>query len=355
MDLNGRAVALYGRFTAGVRDRLQQAIERAGGHVARDLTRGSTLLVVGGQASALIDSGSLPQRLATARARDVPVLGERAFQAAMAGEAAEPATLPLQTALGQTGLTREDAEILAAFDLIVLQGQACRFADAGVLRTAGELMSQGRSLGDVVLILARARDRSPEGRHRIVLTASGQAALKWEDGLTSLEGQGMLPLDEDHAGIEDLFEAATLLETSGQAEQAARLYDMCARADRSDPIAPYNLGNIRLAQGAFDQAILAYQQALARDRGFVEARYNLAQALEAAGRNDAAAIELERLLESDPAHSDAVFNLAQLRMKAGDMSAAKALYERYLALDPPEDWAATARKAILYCAARGSA
>ena len=59
-----------------------------------------------------------------------------------------------------------------------------------------------------------------------------------------------------------------------------------------DPIAPYNLGNIRLAQGAHDQAILAYQQALARDAGFVEARYNLAQALEAAGKPDAAAGEL---------------------------------------------------------------
>ena len=33
------------------------------------------------------------------------------------------------------------------------------------------------------------------------------------------------------------------------------------------------------------------------------------------------------------------------------MAEAKALYERYLALGPPDDWAATARKAIAYCAA----
>jgi hypothetical protein len=39
-----------------------------------------------------------------------------------------------------------------------------------------------------------------------------------------------------------------------------------------------------------------------------------------------------------------------LRMKAGEMATAKALYERYLALGPPEEWAATARRAILYCA-----
>jgi hypothetical protein len=42
-------------------------------------------------------------------------------------------------------------------------------------------------------------------------------------------------------------------------------------------------------------------------------------------------------------------------MKAGDMETARSLYERYLALDPPDDWAATARKAILYCLARPSA
>ena len=44
-------------------------------------------------------------------------------------------------------------------------------------------------------------------------------------------------------------------------------------------------------------------------------------------------------------------NLAQLRMQAGDLGAARALYERYLALGPPDEWAATARKAIVYCMA----
>ena len=126
----------------------------------------------------------------------------------------------------------------------------------------------------------------------------------------------------------------------------------CARrADRSDAIAPYNYANIRLAQGAHDEAALAYQRALARDPRFIEARYNLAQALEAAGKIDAAEAELDRVLAADPSYADAVFNLAQLRMKAGEMAEAKALYERYLALDPPDDWAATARKAIAYCAA----
>jgi len=203
-----------------------------------------------------------------------------------------------------------------------------------------------------VRILLRARELSPRGRHKIVLTSAGEAALQWQDGLTTLEGQGYLPLEADHTSLDDLFEDAALAEARGDLDEAARLYDMCGRADRGDAIAPFNYGNIRLAQGEHGQAALAYERALARDPRFTEARYNLAQAHEAAGKIDAALIELNRVLDADPTHSDAVFNLAQLRLRAGELGAAKALYERYLGLDPPDEWAATARKAILYCAAQ---
>jgi tetratricopeptide (TPR) repeat protein len=352
MELGDRAVALYGRFLPGQRDRLQREIARAGGTVARDLTRRSDILVVGELAAALVDNGAVSKRLAEAGSRGVPVMGERAFAAAMAGKAPEPAKLPLPTVLSDLALTRQDIEVLAAFDLVRLEGDCCRFADAGVIRTAAELVCAGRALGETVRLLTRARDLAPRGRHKIVPTAAGGAALQWTDGLTSLEGQGLLPLDEANATLDDLFEAAALAEADGDLDEAARLYDLCARADRGDAIAPYNLGNIRLAQGGHDQAALAYQRALARDARFVEARYNLAQALEAAGKLDAAAVELDRVLEAEPGHSDAVFNLAQLKMKRGELAAARSLYERYLALDPPAGWAQTARKALRYCEAQ---
>jgi tetratricopeptide (TPR) repeat protein len=355
MDLEDRTVALYGRFQPGVRERLQREVARRGGSAARDVTRRSNLLVVGALATALIDSEALPSRLAAARSLGIPVYGERSFAADLANEPAPDPTLPLATALAQTPLSADDAAIFAAFDLIALQDGRTRFGDAGVIRTAAELIGHGRSRADAVRILMRARDIAPLGRHKIVLTAQGEAALQWDDGLTTLEGQGYLPLDEAHATLDDLFEAAAIAEAEGEFDEAARLYDMCARADRSDAIAPYNYGNIRLAQGEFRQAALAYQRALTRDARFVEARYNLAQALEGDGKDEAAAAELEQALKADPAYADAVFNLAQLRMKAGGMSEALALYERYLTLAPPPEWAATARKAILYCMARLSA
>jgi tetratricopeptide (TPR) repeat protein len=204
---------------------------------------------------------------------------------------------------------------------------------------------------DVVRVLFQARDLASLGQHKIVLTRSDEAALQWEDGLTSLKGHGRLPLDEVHAGFDDLFDLARTAEADGQVDDAVRFYDMCCRADRRDEIAPYNLGNIHLAQGSYDEAILAYQQALTRNPGFIEARYNLALALEAVGKVEAAQGELSAVLGIDGTYADAVFNLAQLRMKAGDVGAARTLYERYLTLDPPDDWTATTRKAITYCAA----
>jgi len=351
MDLKNRSVALYGRFSAGARERLKREITQRGGVVVRDLTRRSDVFVVGALATALIDPGSLADRIRLANQRRVPVMGERGFAASLVGEPSEPTTLPLATALAPTKLRREDADILAAFDLVAVDGENCRFADAGVIRTAGELFEKHRSLADIVRILARARDLAPTGRHKIVLTASGEAALRWESGLTTLGGQGVLPLGE-HESVEDLFEKAELAEANDDREEAARLYDMCAYADRSDPIAPFNLGNIRLAEKRYDEAAIAYQRALARDPDFVEARYNLALALEASGKQWQAAEELARVLGLEPRHQDAVFNLAQILMKTGNIAEAKAFYERYLDLDPPPDWAATARRAITYCSAQ---
>ena len=352
MDLDHRSVALYGRFTVGVRERLQREIVERGGSVARDLTGRSDFLVVGALATALIDFGSLGKRLGTAAQRKVPVYGERGFASALAGEPVEQATLRLSTVLAPTRLSMEDARVLAAFDLIVVDGENCRFGDAAVVRSAADLVDQRRSLSDVVRILSRARDKAPEGRHKLVVTPSGEAALQWDNGLTTLEGQGYLPFETQYSDVDSLFEQAEVADARGDHESAASLYERCTSADRSDSIAPFNLGNIRLAQARFGEAANAYRRALDRDPNFVEARYNLALALEALGKLGEASSELNSVIESEPHHSDAVFNLAQIFMRMDEIAKAKALYERYLTLDPPPDWAATARRAITYCAAQ---
>lgn len=352
MEIRRRTIALYGRFSAGAREHIAAEIARRGGFVARDLTRRSDAFVVGARATTLIDSGFLGARLQLAETRKVPVFGERRFSGVLFGNADTAPTFPLARALAQTGLSEDDAALMAAFDIVRVEDDQCAFGDPATFKTAAELLAGGRSIADIVRVLARARDLAPEGRHKIVTGPGGEAALQWETGLTTLEGQGLLALPEDTPGLDDLFEAAALAEADGELDEAARLYDQSARADRRDAIAPYNRANIRLQQNRYDEAALDYQRALERDPEFAEARYNLALALEALGKADVAAAELERLLKADDCHADALFNLAQLTMKRGALAEAKVLYERYLHCDPPSDWAAKARKAIRYCDAR---
>lgn len=355
MELSRRTVALYGRFSAGARERIAAEIQRRGGSVARDLTRRSDVFVVGSLATTLIESGFLTARLQASHARNIPVFGEQHFAGHLAG-ADEPApTYPLARAVGQSALSADDVDLLAAFDVVRVEGDQCGFGDVATFRAASELAAGGRPIADIVRALVRARDLAPEGRHKIVLGPDGKAALQWETGLTTLEGQGLLALQADTPGVDDVFEAAVIAEADGEFDEAARLYDQSARADRKDAIAPYNLANIRLQQGNFDDAALNYRRALERDDDFVEARYNLALAMEALGKPEVAAVELNRVLDTDECHADALFNLAQLNMKRGALGEAKALYERYLHCDPPSDWAAKARKAIRYCSARMSA
>lgn len=351
MDLRGKSAALYGRFSPGGRERIAGAIARAGGAVARDLTRSSHFLVIGARAATLIPGGHLAQRLAAARARALPVFSERLLSDVLGGAAPAPCTLPLASLMTQTGFSPDDVALFAAFDIVRVEDGKCRFGDVQVLKTAAEIVAAGRSLAEAVQILARVRDLAPKGRHKVVLTPKG-AALQWNEGLTTLEGQGLLPLDESVATVEDLFEAAELAEAEGDFDRAARLYEIAARADREDAIALYNLGNVRLAAQRCDEAAMAYQRALARDPSFLEARYNLAQASEAAGKLDEARRALRAVLDAAPDHADALFNLARLDVKRGDLAAAKTGYEAYLRTNPPADWAAKARRAIMYCTAK---
>lgn len=355
MNLKGKTAALYGRFSSGAHEGLAAEISRRGGAVARDLTRRSDILVVGALAFPLIDAGRLGPRIAAAAARGAPVLAERRFTEFLQG-AGDPieATLPVAS-ISNARLPADALAALAAFDIIRISGDCCRFADAAALKSAAEMLAGGQTLGDVVRTLTELRDHAPAGRRKLVVDRQGRAALQWESGVTRLDGQGFLPLDDNGPSIDDVFEAAAFAEAEGDLDDAARLYELAARLDRKDAAASYNLGVVRLAAGRAGDAALAFRQAIARDPKFVEARYNLAAASEQLGKLDLAREQLAEALTIEPGYADARFNLAQLELTRGALADAKEHYERYLAGNPPAEWAEKARRAIHYCAASLSA
>lgn len=354
-DLTDKTVALYGRFLTAPRSAAAAAVEAAGGRIARDLTRGCDLLAVGLGAVGLARSGALALRLEAARARGAPIYGEERLLAAMRGEAGAPGTLPIAAALKDAALDDGAVALLAAFDVIRLDGDACRFEDAAALRQAAALVADGMDVVDAALSLREAR-AAPAGRRQLVARGEHAAALAWEDDqrLTELDGQRVLPMSYG-ATAEDLFDEAMIAASEGDEEEAARLYEICARADRRDPIAPYNLANIQAEAGDWPAAILNYRLAVARDPGFVEAYYNLAGAYEATGAEDRAVKSLETALGLDPFYADAQFNLAQLKLKRDVLDEAKILFEAYLAGDPPEPWRAKAQRALTVIGARRQA
>jgi tetratricopeptide (TPR) repeat protein len=151
--------------------------------------------------------------------------------------------------------------------------------------------------------------------------------LEWDDGVTTLSGQHVLPL-EDETDLDDLFEQALDAEASGDLITAARFFETCAKADSKDALALFNLGNVRWAMDDLKGATLAFQQAIARDQRLTEAHFNLAGVREQAEDAAAARDHLKTALVLDPRYPDALFNLAQLELADENLLEAKGLFER---------------------------
>ena len=341
MDNSGARIALYGRFLGPPKSEASRVIAQDGGQVERDLTRRTTLLVVGRGARNLIPSGSLQRKLRAAQQNKIPVIGESRFWSERSGRAEQPPTYPLS----QISSTFPDdlCEVLNAFDLIFLSEGACRFGDVAILRTSMELLDKEHELSSVVRVLLRAQEVAPQGRHRTVASGA-DVRLKWEDAETELDGQGLLPLTENPS-LDDVFENAILVEAEGDLTAAARGFELCARMDKKDPLAPFNLGNVQATLGQAQNALQSYSRAIARDARFSEAYYNRSKIFEAAGDDELSESDLREALHNDSNYLDAMFNLAQLRLRLGDPKEAYSLFEGFLERCEDEEWIKIARRA----------
>ncbi|MEM7058513.1 MAG: tetratricopeptide repeat protein [Pseudomonadota bacterium] len=340
-----RQVALYGRFVQGDRALIVQQIKDAGGRIVNDLTRSTDCLIVGAGATNFIANGHLTERLAAARDRGVQVVPEARIDSILGEPSPEP-TLPV----GNAGYIPEPIlDLLNAFGLIQLAKGMVRFADAQVLKSAIGLLAQSPDPRTLILTLLKHQD-APAGLHKLVTSDEGEPMLIWDDGVTDLKGQGLLDL-ENSPPLDDIFEAAMMAEAEGDLRTADRLYATCTRAERKDPIAPFNRANVLVQLGDLPQAAVAYRQAIARDRSMAEAHYNLAGVLERQEDTTNAQAHLEAALKIEPGYADALFNLGQLHLQAGDAAQATRLFQQFLETSPSPYWERKARSALLLASA----
>ncbi|MEL6234149.1 MAG: tetratricopeptide repeat protein [Pseudomonadota bacterium] len=333
--------ALYGRFVRGARAQIVEQIDQAGGRVVNDLTRSTECLIVGAGAINFIVNGHLAQRLALARARNLHVVPEARIGSVL-GDPLPAPTVPVKS-VGY--LPEPILDLLNAFGLIHLADAKIRFSDAPVLKSAIGLLSETTDLRALIVTLLRHQD-APAGPHRLVTSDVGEPLLMWDDGLTTMDGQGLLDL-ETLPPLADVFDAAMMAEAEGDLTTADRLYATCARADRRDPIAPFNRANVLVRLGDLPQAAICCRQAIDRDGAMAEAQYNLAGILERQDDLPGACRHLEAALAIEPDYADALFNLAQLHLRLGDRPLAKTLFEKFLATSPAPYWAQKARAAIV--------
>lgn len=332
-----RTVALFGRFKLLPRGDIVRLLHQTGAREVKDLTRDTSLLAIGSGAANLIGS-ALPGRLEQAAARGIPVVGEARLLEMLRDQPQATATLDASSI---APIPTDLIALLNAFDIIRMDDGKLRFEDADKLRTAAGLVEDGADDAQIISALLLRRN-APKGRHRLKLDRSGAPVLIWEDGLTTLAGQGLLPL-EDGKDLETLFDDALEAEAEGDYARAAQLYEICATHDARDPIAPFNLGNVYLHQQKYAAGKLAYQRAIARRPGFAEAYFNLAICEEAQHNVSGAIASLKRALQHDPDYGEAMFNLAQIELGQQNYSEAGRLFQTFLGV--VDNTSALAKKA----------
>jgi tetratricopeptide (TPR) repeat protein len=158
-----------------------------------------------------------------------------------------------------------------------------------------------------------------------------------------------MPLEQQARSLDDVVADAEEAEERNDHATAETLYTTALRADSSDPVIAFNLGNVFDAQGRAADAKIAWQIAVARDPAFAEAWYNLAIAAEDEGHEDLAIAEYRRAMQAQPDYADAQFNLGLLLTKLDRFEDALPVWERYLELDPHSTQAAIARRATALC------
>jgi tetratricopeptide (TPR) repeat protein len=87
-------------------------------------------------------------------------------------------------------------------------------------------------------------------------------------------------------------------------KEAREHYEIAMKLDKSNFIAPYNMGMVYETEGKISDAISAYEKSVDRNRGFPPARFRLGRLYERRGRANQAVAQYARALEIDPTMRD---------------------------------------------------
>ncbi len=368
--LEGKQIALSGRFASMPQSELVELIAAFGGRVAALPSRRTAMLVIGQESWALQRDGRPTRKLQRAealRAQGVPVaiVPEDAFL-----DSLEPGTTArrwytgaqLHRLLGvssqrlrgwaRMGLMRpvQIVHRLPYYDFrqVTSAKRLYELTTAGVpvARLRASLQTLRRWLPDCDEPLAQLARLEHPGRLLVRLHA-GQLA----------EPHGQLHFDFDtpaaapllplaRATAETLFEQALDHELQGQMPEAVCAYRAALALAPRDPVLHFNLANVLYAAGQPAAAAEHFGCATRLDPDYVEAWNNLGSVLAELGQREQGAAALRRAVQLVPRYADAHYNLGDLLAEMGCASQARYHWRRYLRLDPTSAWAKKVRQRL---------
>ena len=344
---------VFGRLHGLPRTRLPDLVSAAGGRLVDRARPGVTIVAVAHGTARRALADGLPAKLPPGVPADADVISEISVRRLLG---LEPPQAPERRMFHRTemamsaGVRPELIDCLSLYDVLDPAGGWFGYRDLVAARQVKRLVEQGFTLPDIIQASAALR-RS--GRTlsdtRLAETPWGEIVQELDGTHARLNGQLALSLDEQSETADEVFERGEECERSGDCTGAELWYSKALRMNRSDPVVPFNLGNVLDAAGREQEAVHAYFDALRRDPGFAEAWVNLGTVRERQDRSDDARECYSKALSVRPDCPEALFNLGRMLTRAQDYAAALPLWRRYLKLSLSEADLAKARRYVQLC------
>ena len=339
MTLSGQKVYVYGRLRGFTRRRIVELAAAKGINLARRPAAAETVVLAHSTAARSVsDAGEL--RLGRDETAGVRLLSERVFLVELGLAAAPGATEASHSQADVatlSGLSPQQLKTLSLYDVLGPNAGGFAYRDLVAARAAGRLFASGASFPKIIAA-ALALDRRGMSLSHVRLAEApwGELLRVYEGALADIDGQLLLPLDSAEVDAVEAFARAEASEAEGDLEAARRWYDLAARLDGSDPVIPFNLGNVLDELGRPREAEIAYRRAIARSPALADAWFNLGVLQEKMGREAEALASYESSYAVEPGYADALHNAGLLLMRQRRFADALPLLEQISSASPSQ-------------------
>lgn len=368
--LSGARVAFTGKLASMTHPRAREAVRDAGGVPTVEVSRRTSLLVVGMHGWPILPDGTISRRLARAEqlnadGAETEIVCEAAFLERIGRS--EPAastrkTYPPEMISRLVGVKLESLRRWEQLGLIRSVDGHFDYQDLVSLRTIAELVDQGVRPETINKTLRRLQKVLPDMQRPLsqlhfVAQNAGTLLAEFDDIRITPDGQIMfdfagrsiseepiLRLPGSDADVNELLAYGQACEELERYEEAAEAYRELIAASPRCPEGFHSLANVLRLLGRNEAAEEQYRIAVAQDADLAEAWYNLGDLQEEQGRIDDAIHSFGQALRADPQYADAHFNSAMCLEKCEQFDQADDHWRAYLRLDADSDWADVAKR-----------